>query len=398
MELFPALMIGGPPHSGKSVLAYSLTQALRLRAISHYVLRAYPDGEGDWANEADQELVRRIRLRGSATRDWVARICRDIAARHLPLIVDVGGRPTAWQEAVFDHCTHALLLTRDADSRAEWHTLAARHSLPVLADLHSSLLGEDVVTDRDPVLRGQIGRLVRGRTACGPTFDALVELLAALFAYDEAELRTLHLSLAPAELVVELQRLGAALAPGAAWQRWVPEQLPGVLDYVPPRTALAVYDRGPNWLYAALALHAWPASFSQFDPRLGWIAPPEVSTRQAVPPSPLSSRLVDRDAYTWAELVVRDGHLDYGESQGIYLPPLPPGKGIVVSGRLPLWLWTAVARAYRSALWLAIFQPQLGTQAVVVASRVGQVRPGETMDARPIENLPQANDPREVVS
>jgi len=47
MNQFPALMIGGPPHSGKSVLAYSLTQALRARQIDHYLLRACPDGEGD---------------------------------------------------------------------------------------------------------------------------------------------------------------------------------------------------------------------------------------------------------------------------------------------------------------------------------------------------------------
>ena len=58
MELFPAVMIGGPPHSGKSVLAYSLSQALRARQVAHYVLRAFPDGEGDWANEADQAMVR----------------------------------------------------------------------------------------------------------------------------------------------------------------------------------------------------------------------------------------------------------------------------------------------------------------------------------------------------
>ncbi len=50
MELFPAILVGGPPHSGKSVLTYSLTQALRRRGVDHYVLRAAPDGEGDWAN------------------------------------------------------------------------------------------------------------------------------------------------------------------------------------------------------------------------------------------------------------------------------------------------------------------------------------------------------------
>ncbi len=59
MELFPAIAIGGPPHSGKSVLAYSLSKALRARQVAHYVLRAFPDGEGDWANEADPKVLSR---------------------------------------------------------------------------------------------------------------------------------------------------------------------------------------------------------------------------------------------------------------------------------------------------------------------------------------------------
>jgi CRISPR-associated Csx3 family protein len=41
---------------------------------------------------------------------------------------------------------------------------------------------------------------------------------------------------------------------------------------------------------------------------------------------------------------------------------------VVLSGKLPLWLWTALARVYRGAPWLAIFQPQLKDQAVVIAS------------------------------
>src|SRR5438552_6610469 len=45
----PAILIGGPPHTGKSVLTYSLSQALRKRSIEHYVIRASPDGEGDWS-------------------------------------------------------------------------------------------------------------------------------------------------------------------------------------------------------------------------------------------------------------------------------------------------------------------------------------------------------------
>jgi CRISPR-associated protein Csx3 len=369
MELFPAVMIGGPPHSGKSVLAYSLTQALRARGVAHYVLRAYPDGEGDWANEADQALVRRIRVKGEGTPEWIARMCQDIANRHLPLIVDVGGRPTSGQEAVFDDCTHAILLTPDEGARSRWRKLASHHGLPLLADLHSTLTGENLVYETAPFLRGQISRLERGRTAQGPAFQALVDRLAALFAYNAAELRTAHLSLAPVELVVELARMGRTLGLGDEWRRWLPRDLPALLDYLPAHKPLAVYDRGPNWLYAALALYAYPQPLYQFDVRLGWVAPPTLLIDPASPSSLLAARLLHRPTHTRLELALAGDYLDYGEAEGLALPPLPPGKGVVLSGKLPLWLWTALVRVYRDAPWVAVFQPPLGDRAVVVASQ-----------------------------
>jgi CRISPR-associated protein Csx3 len=382
MKLFPVVMIGGPPHSGKSVLAYSLTQALRARGIAHYVLRAYPDGEGDWANEADQALVRRIRLKGAGTPEWIARMCRDIANRHLPLIVDVGGCPTAWQEAVFDRCTHAILLTPDEGSQAAWRELAARHGLPLLADLQSVLDGYSLVQEIVPILRGQIGGLERGQTARGPTFDALVGRLAAIFAYDAAELRAVHLASAPAELVVELSRVGQALGLGCEWRLWSPQHLPALLDYLPANTPLAVYDRGPNWLYAALALHTYPAQLYQFDVRLGWVPPPAL-TLGAAPPSGLLTAQPDvRPTHARLELALSRSYLDYGEIEGLSLPPLPPGKGVVLSGKLPLWMWTALARAYRDAPWVAVFQPQLQGKAVVIASQDAAVPVGSLVISR----------------
>jgi CRISPR-associated protein Csx3 len=59
VNLLPAVLIGGPPHAGKSVLFYSLTQALRERNIRHHAIRACPDGEGNWSQESDQHLVDR---------------------------------------------------------------------------------------------------------------------------------------------------------------------------------------------------------------------------------------------------------------------------------------------------------------------------------------------------
>src|SRR5512137_1072316 len=183
MNRLPAILIGGPPHSGKSVLAYSLSRALRLRGVDHYVLRAFPDGEGDWANQADQNLVRAIRIKGAGTPGWIERICQDIDRRHLPLIVDPGGRPTDWQEAVLDQCTHAVLLWRDAESHQMWHTLLTEHGLSLLAELRSDLHGDNVIGDADLVLRGTLAGLERGHMASGPVLEALVERVAALFNY-----------------------------------------------------------------------------------------------------------------------------------------------------------------------------------------------------------------------
>ncbi|MCS7260340.1 MAG: hypothetical protein NZ765_06115 [Anaerolineae bacterium] len=378
MEIFPAVAIGGPPHSGKSVLAYSLSKALRARQIAHYVLRAFPDGEGDWANEADQALVRRIRIKGAVTSEWIQRIRRDIARRHLPLIVDMGGQPTEWQETLFDHCTHIILLTRDRASHNWWHRLARRHNLQVIADLRSVHAGEEVVRARSPVLRGQISGLERGSTAGGVVFTALVDLVASLFAYDQEELRRVHIAAAPADLVVELERLGRMLARATdqPWEGWSPAQLGRVLTYAPAHLPLAIYDRGPNWLYAALAVHVYPAPLYQFDARLGWIAAPALELAEDPSSSPVQAHVSVHEHYTWVELVLPGGYLDYAEVEQVRLPRFPSDRGVILSGKLPLWLWTAAARAYRMAPWLGIYQPQLGTQAVVVAAHVRQMRPG----------------------
>jgi len=367
MELFPSILIGGPPHMGKSVLAYSLTRALRQRGIEHYVLRAYPDGEGDWANESDQALVRRIRIKGQGTPDWVTNICRDIATRHLPLIVDVGGKPTNDQERVFDYCTHAILLTGDKASHDAWQTMAQRHGLILLADLHSRLTGTSRVTDSTPVLRGVITGLERGTIATGPVFDALVEQISHIFAYDPEELRHAHIISAPVETVIDLDRLARTLdVPRRKEQAvWEPRHLPTVLAYLPEATPLGLYGRGPNWLYVALVLLAAPASFVQFDVRLGWVSATPLHVDTPDPAAPLQIRSHAFADYVHIEGVLPTAYLDYSQLETLAVPSVPAGSGVVLSGKIPHWLYTSLALTYRSAPWIAVYQPQLKCAIVV---------------------------------
>ncbi len=68
LDPLPAILIGGPPNAGKSVLLYNLTQALYERGVRHHILRACPDGEGNYFQEGHPVTV--SSLRESNKRAW----------------------------------------------------------------------------------------------------------------------------------------------------------------------------------------------------------------------------------------------------------------------------------------------------------------------------------------
>ena len=369
MELFPAVLIGGPPDSGKSVLTANLTQALRERGVQHYVLRACPDGEGDWTHTANQALVRTILIPRKWTPAFVEHICRDLEHRHLPLIVDVGGKPRSWQEVIFDQCTHAILLTPDEASHVKWLNRVMRHGLLLLADLHSDLTGESELLEQYPTLRGTFAGLEWGARPHHSLFEALTDRLARLFARDAQKLRQEHLDTAPVETAIDLDRLARTLrVPHREEQAvWEPRHLPLLLDYLPEAVPLGLYGRGTNWLYTAVALHAAPAPFVQFDVRLGWVQARSLRLGTPEPQSPLQIRLQEFPGYIHLEGILPTAYLDHSQLETLVVPPIPSETGLILSGKLPHWLYTSMALTYRAAPWIAVYQLQLGC-AVVVCS------------------------------
>lgn len=387
---FPAVLIGGPPHSGKSVLVYSLSRALRQAGVPHYALRACPDGEGDWSNQAEQALVRTIRIKGKLNESYITRIAHYLKNRHLPLLVDVGGRPTEAQQALFGLCTHAILLVAANDpvayarEMAAWQEMLRQQRVMPLAYLRSLLPGEDRLDEIGPPLTGAIANLQRGETAVGPVITALVNRLAALFAYSETDLARLHLGRAPVELALDLPALARTL--GAADGIWQPEMLPALLDYLPAQTPLALYGPVPNWIVAALGLLAYPAPVWLYDARLGWVQPPALSVANANSPAQpgWSAVLHQQDNFLSLEMATHSQELDIDEPEGLPLPAILAGQGLVLSGKIPHWLITAVARQFAPrAAWVAVYQPQL-TGAVVVGSRETAVAVGQIIPFTPM--------------
>lgn len=390
MTILPAIAIGGPPHSGKSVLTYSLTQLLRDQRIDHYVLRACPDGEGDWSNEAAPQTVQAIRQKGKFTETFIARVCAALQKRHLPLLVDVGGRPSQADEAIFRQCTHLIILSATAEGLVEWRAFADRLGLPLIAELDSVLGGEAALFATYPLLRGRLVGLERGTRVTDAVLDHLAGVVRSLFALNPGELRQLHLAQAPVELAVDLDRVATCLGlmQGGRWQ---PAEIQAVLDYLPAQTPLAIYGRGTNWLYTALALYTWPAAFYQFDARLGWVKPAHftLSENEELRPaekSPLLSCIpVAEPHYTRLLVQIPDTYLDYEAIQGCVIPRLPLTKGIVFDGKIPYWLLCGLVQAYNAAPWIAVYQPQVGD--VVVQSRQASFQIGGILQiSAPIAN------------
>ena len=151
----PAILIGGPPNSGKSVFS----DALRRSLIQHYpqrrifLHRANWDGEGNWAYESRHtELVDNLveQNKHRIHRDpETATLIPDYFRRHAQfvqnlrslfdiLIVDVGGKPDPEKEPLIRECSHYIIVTRSPEFLPSWHQLCQPHLSPV-AIIHSVL-------------------------------------------------------------------------------------------------------------------------------------------------------------------------------------------------------------------------------------------------------------------
>ena len=380
MNLLPALLFGGPPNAGKSVLFYNLAKALRERGIPHYALRACPDGEGNWFHQLDQAKVRVIQVKGAWTNTFVQRICLDLERRHLPLLVDIGGRPSARDACVLRNCTHSLLVLRpdQEDTANLWRHLVQANGLLPLAELSSARSGPSTLDADQPVITGTIAGLERGSLVQVQLFDALVERIALLFtSYSLEELEKTKLDMAPVELVANLDTFLQRWAPDT--RRWEPEMIPRLMAELPANTALAVYGPGPNWLYGALAAHAGQQPLYQFDPRIGWVTPPHLQISTNTSPE-VQVELHTYEQETVLSMRIVSDHLDYLQADQLPFPSVPIERGLILDGRFPHWLLTALVRLYKDAgvAWIACHQPQLGG-AVIVASRVPGHVPGDLL-------------------
>ncbi|PSF37379.1 CRISPR-associated protein Csx3 [Aphanothece hegewaldii CCALA 016] len=171
-----AIIIGGPPNSGKSVFANALRKDLAKYNFNAkvYLHRANWDGEGNHTYETAEELAEtlkqrnknKIHLKPNAEKllpeyfNYHAKAIANIRQVIDITLVDVGGKADIAKNPVIEQCTHYIIISSDPEEIQEWHNLFSEKLQP-LAVIHSVLENKIEILKTEPFLEIVAGKWER---------------------------------------------------------------------------------------------------------------------------------------------------------------------------------------------------------------------------------------------
>ena len=89
----------------------------------------------------------------------------------------------------------------------------------------------------------------------------------------------------------------------------------------------------------------------------------------------------EKENFTIVEFIIPNGIIEPNELNELKIPQVNPKKGVILSGRGPVWLHSYLAHEYHPCKWVAHFDPRLGG-GIVAQSHVKEVKEGDII---PIE-------------
>ncbi len=208
----PAILIGGPPNSGKSVFSKTLHAAL-IQALPHhktYLHRASWDGEGNWTYEADTPMVKQF-VRHNEFRihesPETAKLIPDYYRHHARavenlrmlsdcVLVDVGGMPQLEKVPLIEQCTHYITISRLASAVEDWHQRCAPMLSPI-AVIHSVLERTQRIIQRDPFLEVVAGPWIGTASVNFP--DCVLKACVEIYETQESNIARLKTTLSAEE-------------------------------------------------------------------------------------------------------------------------------------------------------------------------------------------------------
>lgn len=170
VQLCPALMIVGPPNSGKSVLSHTLFQTLLQENPHVYLQRANWDGEGNWTLElGDEEQAENMKVahKGELTQSFFpyhAQAILELRRQKSLVLVDIGGMTQPEKQPILEACSHYLIISSKPDEVTKWHEFCRdRGNLSAVAVIHSTLETREEVNQSQPHLEMTCGAWLMGQ-------------------------------------------------------------------------------------------------------------------------------------------------------------------------------------------------------------------------------------------
>jgi CRISPR-associated protein Csx3 len=164
----PAILIGGPPDSGKSIFSNALRLSLNEKWPEQQIFlqRANWDGEGNWSHESrDRDFAKRLiaeHERRIHEHENAAELIPEYFRYHTRatanlrqlvnlVLVDVGGKVQPEKLPLVKQCTHYIIISKEPRLVQEWHDMCQPHLKP-LAVIHSVLEPRSQIFTTEPFL------------------------------------------------------------------------------------------------------------------------------------------------------------------------------------------------------------------------------------------------------
>ncbi|NJM00840.1 MAG: CRISPR-associated protein Csx3 [Synechococcaceae cyanobacterium SM2_3_2] len=187
-HLCPAVMVVGPPDSGKSTLSHALFQALLPTHPDIYLQRAQWDGEGNWVLELDPQMRETLKQphRGQLTPEFFgfhAQAILQLRRQKRLVLVDVGGMVQPEKIPLVEACSHYLVVSREPSDIEAWHEFCRdRGNLCLVGVIHTQEDPISEIRQSSPSLELCLG----GWDPVPPLPGELLEALGALVGGGEA--------------------------------------------------------------------------------------------------------------------------------------------------------------------------------------------------------------------
>lgn len=341
------VVICGPPHSGKSVFTQQLRRLL-LPLGCCGVIESCPDGEGGWSNVTDQSLVSSLRVKGKFTSEFVSWVLDSLTNCPQPLVLaDVGGVRSPENQQIFQACNAFIVVANPAKEGelAAWEEFGKANGCKPIALLNSILTGETVLdSTQDGIVRGTQAGLERGEKVGGAVIEAVVNTLLDMIGrpkFSAGELEAnVHTGQLADQLGISCEERDARLG----FRPWHAPAIRALSSQALAQNQCRIWGVCPGWLPALLA--SCSSGVTQlWDIRLGWVEIPELALTPEGSKS-LDWEVTETDDFTVVKFQIPGGVFDIRQLADVTAPSISAGKTVVINGRGPHWLTTAIAWAY----------------------------------------------------